>query len=117
MPFKTHIFVDEKKAYLMERLRQEHCLWSYDMDSVGSIPDDLLIELTLIHLDIDDINLLFDAYPYQSVKKVWLQNLVAQGERYYTLNKFLAWYYFHAKRPRMYVHSMETRILNKRLAL
>ena len=101
----------------MERLRQEHCLWSYDVDSEGCIPDNLLIELTLIHLDIDDINILFDVFTYQQVKKVWLQYVVAQGERYYTLNKFLAWYYFHAKRPRTYVRSMETRILNKRLAL
>ncbi len=71
----------------------------------------------LIHLDLDEINLLFEIYPYKKIKKAWIENVVAQGERYFTLNKFLAWYYFKMKRPGAYVRSIETRVLNKRLAL
>ena len=109
--------MEDKKSYLLEKLKAEHCLWSYDVSSISSIPDDMLIELTLIHLDLDEINLLFEIYPYKKVKNVWIEHVVAQGERYYTLNKFLAWYYFKMKRPGAYVRSLDTRVLNKRLAL
>lgn len=109
--------METKKSYLLKKLKAENCLWSYDVASIDSLPDDLLIELTLIHLDLDEINLLFEIYSSSKVKKVWIENVVAQGERYYTLNKFLAWYYFKMKRPGAYVRSMETRVLNKRLAL
>lgn len=106
---------EEIKPYLINKLKQEHCLWSYKQDSIEDIPDDVLIELVMLYLDIDEINLLFQAFPYKDVKQAWLENVVIQGERYFMLNKFLAWYYFHVKRPRHYVKSMATRMVNKRL--
>ena len=104
------------RSYLVEKLKQEHCLWSYEIASIQDIPDDMLVELVMLYLDIDEINLLFQLFDYKSVKKAWLENVVAQGERYYNLNFFFAWYYFHAKQPRSYVKAMATRQLNKRLA-
>ncbi len=65
---------------------------------------------------MDDIDKLFDLFPYQKVKKAWIENVVVQGDLYFVLNKFFAWYYFHAKRPGAYVKAMATRQLNKRLA-
>ena len=35
----------DAKSYLVEQLKQQHCLWSYDCDSIHDIPDDVLIEL------------------------------------------------------------------------
>jgi len=105
------------KPYLIERLKQDHCLWSYESDSVQDIPDDVLVELVMLHLDIDEINLLFRLFDHKTVKRAWIENVVAQGERYYNLNYFFAWYYFHAKQPRSYVKAMATRQLNKRLAV
>ena len=67
------------------------------------------------NLDIEEINILFQIFPFKRVKKLWLENVVAQGERYYVLNYFFAWYYFHVKNPRSYVKAMSTRLLNKRL--
>ena len=107
---------EEIKPYLLEKLKAENCLWSYDLASVKDIDDDVLIELVMIFLDIDEINLLFQLFPKDKVKKAWLSNVVAQGERYYTLNKFFAWYYFDVKDPQRYVKSMATRMLNKRCA-
>lgn len=103
------------RPFLIKRLKQHHCLWSYENNSVQDIPDDLLVELVMLYLDIEDINLLFQLLPYKTVKRAWIENVVAQGERYYTLNYFFAWYYFHAKQPRSYVKAMATRQLNKRL--
>ena len=44
----------------------------------------------MLHLDLEDINILFDIYPYVFVKKAWIEHVVAQGEMYYVLNKFFA---------------------------
>ena len=104
------------KVFLIEKLKQEHCLWSYESDSIQDIPDDVLVDLVMLYLDIDEINLLFQLFDYKKVKRAWIENVVAQGERYYNLNNFFAWYYFHAKQPRRYVKAMATRQLNKRLA-
>ena len=108
--------VKEIKPYLIQKLKQEHCLWSYENDSIKDIPDDVLVELVMLYLDIEEIDLLFKLFDYKKVKQAWIENVVAQGEQYYTLNYFFAWYYFHAKQPRSYVKAMATRQLNKRLA-
>ena len=105
------------KSHLIERLKQEHCLWSYDQNSIKDVPNDVLVELVMLYLDIDDINLLFSLLPYKEVKRAWLENVVAQGERYYQMNIFYAWYYFHAKRPQSYVKMMSTKLLNRRLSV
>ena len=101
---------------LIEKLKQQHCLWSYENDSIQDIPNDVLVESVMLYLDIEEIDLLFQLLGYKEVKRAWIENVVAQGERYYNLNYFFAWYYFHAKRPRCYVKAMATRQLNKRLA-
>ena len=50
------------KPYLVEQLKQQHCLWSYDCNSIQDIPDDVLIELVMLYLDIDEINMLFSIF-------------------------------------------------------
>ena len=100
---------------LFRKLKKENCFWSYDMSKMKTISDELLIEYVFLYLDIDDINLLFKIFPYKKVKKAWIENVVAQGEMYYVLNKFFAWYYFHVKKPGAYVKAMATRQMNKRL--
>lgn len=98
---------------ILQKLKAEHCFWSYSEDSVKNVPDDILIEKTLVYLDLPEIDSLFKIYPYKKVKKVWLEHMVPQGEYLYTLNRFLAWYYFHIKRPDQYLKSMTTRHFNK----
>lgn len=107
---------DGIKQDLLAKLKQEHCFWSYDESSVQDIPDDMLIEKTLLYLDLKEINSLFRIFPFQKIKKVWLEHLVPQGEYLYTLNRFFAWYYFKAKNPDAYVKSMATRHFNKMFA-
>ena len=104
------------KKELFRKLKDNHCFWSYDVSKMKSISDESLIEHVLLYLDLDDIDKLFQLYPFQQVKKVWIENVVAQGEMYYVLNKFLAWYYFRIKSPGPYVKAMATRQLNKKLS-
>ena len=105
--------IDAIKQDLLKKLKQEHCFWSFNEDSIRNIPDNILIEKTLLHLDLDDIKQLFQVYSFAKVKKVWLKYLVPQGDYLYTLNRFLAWYYFKIKKPDIYLKSMETRHFNK----
>ena len=94
---------DVVKQELLAKLKQEHCFWSYNENSIKDIPDDMLIEKTLLHLDLEEINQLFLIYPFKKIKQVWLDYLVA-------------WYYFKAKKPDAYIKSMATRHLNKMFA-
>ncbi len=54
------------KPCLIEKLKQEHCLWSYDNNSIHDMPDGMLIELVMLYLDIDEINMLFSIFSYKS---------------------------------------------------
>lgn len=98
---------------LLQKLKAENCFWSYNSDSVKDVPDDILIEKTLVYLDIPEIDTLFQLFPFKKIKKVWLEQMVPQGEYLYTLNRFLAWYYFHVRRPDQYLKAMTTRHYNK----
>lgn len=106
---------DSIKSVLLDQLKQESCFWSYNEDSIRSISDDMLIEKTLLYLDLPEIDLLFKLYPFKQIKQVWLEYLIPQEEYLYTLNRFFAWYYFKAKRPDTYIKSMATRYYNRML--
>ena len=110
---RIYIGMQDIKSELFRKLKEKHCFWSYDVSKMVDISDAALIEHVLIHLDIDDINKLFTYYGYNMVKREWLESVAPQGERYRTLNVFLAWYYFGAKRPEAYVKSVETRHINR----
>ena len=108
--------VDAVKQELLAKLNQEHCFWSYNESSVNEVSDEILIEKTLLHLDLEEINLLFQIFSFKKIKQVWLDYLIPQEEYLYTLNRFFAWYYFKVKKPDAYIKSMATRHLNKMLA-
>lgn len=104
---KQHI-----KSTLFQKLKEENAFWSYAMDGVEMVNDSTLIVKTLIHLDLPEIDMLFEIYPYEKVKKVWREELAIAGEYYHTLNRFLAWWYFKIKEPDKYLKLVETRHLN-----
>lgn len=108
---------DAIKVRLISMLKKEHAFWSYEPESVKlqNLSDERLIALTMRYLDIDEIKLLFDIYPYNKVKRAWKEQLVPEGEYLYTLNRFFAWYYFKARKPDAYLKSLETRRLNAML--
>ena len=98
--------MDEKdiKSYLLQKLKDENCFWSYSEVSAEDVDDATLIEKTMRHLDIDEINLLFKLFPYSMIKRVWY---------IFALNRLFAWYYFNAKKPSSYVRAMATRHFNR----
>lgn len=104
----------EIKSYLLDKLKEEKAFWSYPVDNIqpSNIDDDNLIAWTMRHLDIDEINLLFQIYSKRKIKNAWKRLLIPEGEYLYILNRFFAWYYFDAKQPAAYVKSLQTRHLN-----
>ena len=108
--------VDVIKKDLLVKLKQEHCFWSYNENSIDEISDEMLIEKTLLHLDLPEINQLFQIYSFKKIKRVWLDYLIPQEEYLYTLNRFFAWYYFNIKNPDSYIKSMATRYFNRHFA-
>ncbi|MCC8094777.1 MAG: hypothetical protein LIP05_05115 [Tannerellaceae bacterium] len=103
----------EIKSYLEKRLLAENAFWSYEKDSCRNLSDRNLIKYVLIHLDIEDINLLFQIYPKSKIKKIWLEELVPQGDYLINMNLCFAVIYFNIKNPKQYLKSMETRHFNK----
>lgn len=103
------------KKLLVDNLKQEKAFWSFNSDSMSAdiFDDETIIAYTLRYLDLKEINLLFSIYPLKKIKTAWINRLVPEGEFLYTLNRFLAWYYFKAKKPDTYLKSIQTRHLNK----
>lgn len=97
--------------FLVAKLATGNRLWSYNVQNLNIIPDDVLIEKTLIYLDVDDINLLFSIYPHKKIKQVWLKQIAIQGAYYARLNKLLAWMYFGIKKPETYLKKIENKHL------
>lgn len=104
---------NEIRHTLLDKLKAEHCFWSYSLCSWDKASDEQLIEKTLIYLDLPEIEQLFTLYGYKKVKDVWLHNMVPQGDYLNTLNRFFAWYYFHIQQPDTYLKAQQTRWKNK----
>lgn len=105
------------KKQLFDKLIKENIFWSYNMSAtgLGDVPDELLIALTYKYLDISEINLLKEVYPFNKLKSSWKKYLLPEGAYLYSLNRFLAWYCFNIKNPDSYLKGMETRHFNKLL--
>ncbi|GHT13184.1 hypothetical protein FACS189426_17710 [Bacteroidia bacterium] len=102
------------KSELLKKLHENHAFWSYDKSSCQIISDRNLIKFVLIHLDLDDIDLLFKIFPKQKIKRVWLEELVTQGDYLKNMNLCFANLYFDVKRPVQYLKAMETYQINKK---
>ena len=113
---KTQINLEYNiKKNLEKKLLRENSFWSFEKSSCRNLSDWNLIKYVLIYLDLDDIKYLFQLYPKKKVKEVWLQELVTQGDFLLSMNICFALLFFDAKRPRQYVKTMETKMLNKKL--
>lgn len=105
--------MNSDKQILSKKLIERNSFWSFKMSQNNPIPDEILIEKTLIYLDIEDINILFKIFPNKRIKQVWRDRLVIQGDYYRSLNKLLAWMYFDIKNPDRYIKNSISQHVNK----
>ena len=104
---------EQIKSYLLNQLQKAQAFWSYDKSSCREISDYNLIKHVLIRLDLQDINLLFDIFPKQKIKRIWLDELVPQGDYLRNMNLCFAALYFDIKKPQQYLKAMETYKMNR----
>lgn len=111
-------YIEQQKKVLFRKLSEEGAFWSYNQDvlSNDALDADDYISLTLRYLDLEEIEILFQLFPYKKIKDVWKDKLIPEGEYLYTLNRFFAWYYFKAKRPDAYIKYLQTRHLTSLLS-
>jgi hypothetical protein len=105
---------EKMKSELLQKLHDNHVFWSYSKDSCQTISDWNLIKFVLIHLDLDDIDLLFQMYSKRKIKTIWLKELVTQGDYLKNMNLCFATVYFDVKRPVQYLKAMETYQINRK---
>jgi hypothetical protein len=104
----THI--EQLKINLSKKLADDGYLWSYKKEDGNILSDDELIEKSLVHLEFEDMYLLFDIFPYKKVKQIWIDKLIVQNEYYNILNKLLAVFFFNIKKPENYISNVGRRI-------
>ena len=101
------------KRNLINSLKKLNAFWSYNVPDISetTINDDMLIEKSLVHLDIADLKKLFSIFPYKKIKEVWKNQLCVQEPYYHGLNILLAYLYFDIKNPDRYLKTISNRNL------
>ena len=94
---------------LINKLHQEHAFWSYDKSGIKQIADDVLIAKVLLHLDIDDIKILFKLYPKIKIQRVWKDTMLAQEPLYHGLNRLYSFLLFNIKHPDRYIRDYKNK--------
>jgi hypothetical protein len=101
---KEEIYMD-----LISKLHQEKAFWSYDTSKIENISDDALIAGVLLHLDIDDIFILFKLFPKRKIQKVWKDKMLAQEPMYHGLNRLYSFLLFDIKHPDKYIREYKNK--------
>ena len=61
---------DQIQNHLLEKILKEHAFWSYDQQLIKNVPDEVLIEKVLLHLDIEDVQFLFKVFHKNIIKSL-----------------------------------------------
>ena len=88
---------------LEKKLIKKNAFWSYDKSSIVVIPDDVLIEKVLLHLDIEDVQALFYLFSKKEIKKVWQDVVLPRDPLYRNINKLYAFMFFNIEHPDRYI--------------
>jgi hypothetical protein len=105
MQWEEQIDHDQIKKTLIDKLKRENAFWSYKTSSSLQISDDKLIEMVLLHLDIDDIHSLFQLFPKKRIKVIWKEKILSQEPLYHDLNRLYAFLFFYIKDPELYIRN------------
>ena len=92
---------------LFDKLKNEHAFWSFE--NIEQISDDALIASVLLHLDIDDIIILFKLFPKKKIQQVWKDKMLSQEPMYHGLNRLYAFLFFDIKHPDKYIRDFKNK--------
>lgn len=105
--------INSIRESLCTKLLDNKSFWSYSDVTEETISDEDLIEKTFIHLDMDDIRLLFELFPLRFVRRVWEDRMAGQGAYLYSLNMMIAQYYFNIHNPKTFLRRKELEQVKK----
>lgn len=83
----------EKKKALTQYLDDMGALWSYRIELDTILSDRELIVKSLTYLELEEMDLLFDIFPYETVRDVWIKEMLP-SDYDIILNKILAYLIF-----------------------
>ncbi len=84
----------------VKELQEQGIFWSYDKNKL--LPDEIVIEHTLLYADMPFLNDLFVFFDKKTIQNVWEKRILTDL-RYPQLNYFLAVFYFEIKNPRKFI--------------
>ena len=84
--------IQEKKKDVLAKIKNNGGFWSYS--EIPKLCDDDIIEEALLHLDFEDMPLIFEIWSKAHIKRIWKQRLVSQGKRLNILNTLLGILFF-----------------------
>jgi plasmid maintenance system antidote protein VapI len=99
---KQYESLKDRRHVIVEKIRANGGFWSYQ-GVPDSLSDDAVIESALVHLDLEDLHLLYGIWSKVHIKRVWKERLVSQGRRMNVLNYILAVKLFRIKNPDKYI--------------
>ncbi len=87
----------EKKRSLTQYLseRDDSLFYKIDIDTI--LPDKELIVASLTLLEFEEMYLIFDIFPYELIREVWIAEMVSVDCYNSVLNKLLAYLFFGVK--------------------
>lgn len=88
--------VIEKKKALTQYLDDMGVLWSYRIGENTILSDKELIEKSLTYLELEEMDLLFDIFSYETVRNEWIKEMLP-NDYHIILNKILAYLLFGVK--------------------
>lgn len=83
----------EKKKALTQYLDDMGALWSYRIGLDTILSDIELVVKSLTYLELEEMDLLFDIFPYETVRYVWIKEMLPSDYNI-ILNKILAYLIF-----------------------
>lgn len=95
--------IQEKKAEVLAKVKDNGGLWSYR--EIPNLSDDDIIEEALLHLDFEDMPMIFGIWNKAHIKRIWKQRLISQGKRLDILNTLLGIIFFQ-------IHDIEKYLYN-----
>ena len=98
----NQVSVAAAKQHIIKLIKEGGGFWSYQ-GVPEKLPDDDIIEGALVHLELEDLPLLFNIWNRARIKRVWKERLVSQGKRMNILNYILAVKFFGVHHPDQYL--------------
>jgi len=91
------------RKQLIRELVRNRVFWSYRKPDPELISDDIIIEKTLVNLEIRDIEKLFNVFPKKKIRNIWHDKILINDLQFHSLNILLAYLYFGIKNPDIYL--------------